>query len=164
MNAVVNQASLVDFSYGSDDAKTDASAAGKKAKPEDRLPRFKGFTITNVISRHSGSAGLIFGLEDAPVENVTVKDCVLSAKTGFLIREALGIRFENVRILADKGAAFIIDNASKVDIVSPTFRAGADVLVEVRGSRTAAIAIESPAEKVKVASDVRTGEVTVKAR
>jgi ribosomal protein L24 len=65
------------------------------------------------------------GLPEMPVENITVKDVVISgAKEGAVISQAVNVAMENVRIEAGTGSPIRISNAKDIKVDGKTYNAG----------------------------------------
>jgi polygalacturonase len=83
-----------------------------KAQPlTDTTPFFRDITIRNITGSSTSEAGLIVGLPEAPVENVTLENVTFTAKEGLTIANAKGIKLKNVKIITEKGEPFLLSNA-----------------------------------------------------
>ncbi|MBD2722108.1 glycoside hydrolase family 28 protein [Hymenobacter armeniacus] len=78
-----------------------------KTTPEpvsERTPRFRNIHFSN-ITAEGNQAGLLNGLSEMPIENVSFSNLNLDAKQGFTIREARNIAFHNVQVNTTIGPA-----------------------------------------------------------
>jgi len=101
--------SLVDY-YPERTAPGDPST--EMAEPlTGRTPLNQDIVIRNVTATDCPNAGIIRGLPEAPVANLTFSNVNLSAKTGMRIYHARGIRFENSKITVAGGRALITYDA-----------------------------------------------------
>jgi polygalacturonase len=105
MHHIGTQAIVLDMQYS-------------KEGPEpvsERTPRFRNIHFSN-ITGDAASAGLINGLEEMPVEDVTFDDLQLTAETGFVIREARNIAFHHVLINTHTGPALTVSNTDGLEV------------------------------------------------
>jgi polygalacturonase len=81
----------------------------------DRTPRLRNIRFSN-ITAYTKEAGLINGLTEMPVENISFNDIYIEAENGFTIRKAQHIEFHNVTINAKKGSAIITVNTKEIEL------------------------------------------------
>ncbi len=73
------------------------------AEPVQRLtPHFHDISIENVTSKHSGWAGVVVGLPEAPVLGVTLRNIHIEAEKGLQIGYAT-VKLDNVEIISADG-------------------------------------------------------------
>ncbi|MGI4869885.1 MAG: glycoside hydrolase family 28 protein [Janthinobacterium lividum] len=87
-----------------------------KTTPEpvsERTPRFRNIHFSN-ITAEGNQAGLLNGLSEMPIENVTFSNLNLDAKQGFTVREARNIAFHNVQINPAAGPAVRTENVRQL--------------------------------------------------
>ena len=96
---------LFDLFYGGKGAgeETEEELAGrmKAAIPPvtEETPAFRDIHISNVTCKGSGRAMFFNGLPEMPIENVSVKNVVISeAASGIVISQAQAVELENIRI------------------------------------------------------------------
>lgn len=109
MTAVKNPIYIIDYYPERTAPKNPADA-----KPEpvnDRTPINKNITIRNVTATDCPTAGTIRGLPEMPIEDVTLTNVNISAKTGMKIYHARGIRFVDSKITAQSGKPLITYDA-----------------------------------------------------
>ena len=68
----------------------------------ERTPQFRDIHIDHVTASNSGKCCTIEGLEECPIQNVTLNDLDLSGTNGVTCSYARDITFKNVRIAAEK--------------------------------------------------------------
>lgn len=103
MTAVRNPIYIIDW-YPERFAPKDP--ATEKAEPiTDRTPINKNITIRNVTVTNCPTAGMIRGLPEAPVSDVTLSNVTISALTGLKIYHARGIRFSDSKVSVENGKA-----------------------------------------------------------
>ena len=75
-------------------------------------PSYRNIHIKNLTATSQKSAGIIIGLPESLISDVTLENVqITSATTGLKIQNAKGIQFKNVQITAKEGAPVIMDNA-----------------------------------------------------
>jgi len=75
-------------------------------------PIYRNIHISNLTATCQRAAGIIIGLPESLISNVTLENVqITSATTGLKIQNAKGIQFKNVRIAAQQGPPVIMDNA-----------------------------------------------------
>lgn len=85
------------------------------APVSERTPQFKNIHFSNIIAQ-AKNAGLINGLEEMPVENITFSNMQLDTENGFVIRQARNIEFHQVNITTQMGAALKTENVKGLEI------------------------------------------------
>ena len=109
MNAVKVPIYIIDW-YPEHDAPKDPST--EKAEPiTDHTPINKNIIIRNVTATSCPTAGIIRGLPEAPITDVTLSNVTISAKTGMNIYHARGIHFIASKIDVDTGKPLTTFNA-----------------------------------------------------
>jgi polygalacturonase len=84
------------------------------AEPVGRLtPKFHGITIENVTATGSNSAGIIVGLPESPVTDLTMKNVHLEGKTGMSIAYA-NVTLDDVTVKPQTGEAITVAPTAKV--------------------------------------------------
>jgi hypothetical protein len=81
----------------------------------DRTPRFRNIHISGVTGSAT-QAGLLVGLAESPLQNVSIEDVNLIAKQGFTIRDANDIRLRGVRVDTEAGPAFIAERVENLQL------------------------------------------------
>jgi polygalacturonase len=84
------------------------------APPEpasERTPHFRNIHISG-ISGDAGQAGLVLGLPEAPIENVSFSDIDLVAQRGFAIKDARDVTLRGVRVDTAGGPAFSVERTA----------------------------------------------------
>ncbi|MDH7599601.1 MAG: glycoside hydrolase family 28 protein [Sedimentisphaerales bacterium] len=77
----------------------------------DSTPRIMDITIKNLTATCPNGAGLIIGLPESNVRDVLLEDVCITAKSGFIIRNATSVRLRNVQVKTSSGPAWIIKRA-----------------------------------------------------
>lgn len=87
-------------------------------------PLYRRIVIRNVTAHSAKSAGMIVGLPEAPIEQVTLENVHVTAPTGLLFRNARGIKLQNTTVTPAKGAPFILESQAEVAGLPPQEAAG----------------------------------------
>jgi polygalacturonase len=75
-------------------------------------PIYRNIHISNLTATCQRAAGIIIGLPESVISDVTLENVqITSATTGLKIQNAKGIQFKNVQITAQQGPPVIMDNA-----------------------------------------------------
>ena len=81
----------------------------------DRTPKFINMHFSNITAQ-TNNAGLINGIEEMPVEDITFTDIQLEAEKGFVVKNAKNIEFHNVRINTKQGSSLQTINVKHLEI------------------------------------------------
>ncbi len=75
-------------------------------------PSFCHIRIRNLTATSTSAAGVIVGLPESPVSNVTLENVhITAATTGLAIRNAKAVQFRNVHVTAREGPLFVVERA-----------------------------------------------------
>ena len=77
--------------------------------PSDPLPVVRNVKIINVTGT-VGDAGVIHGLKDSPIENVTFENCDIQAKKGLVLENVKNLDLSGLKISVEEGEAVIRKN------------------------------------------------------
>lgn len=106
---IPNEPLLFDLFYGGkgpgEETEEERAANTKNDLPPvtEETPAFRDIHISNVTCKGSGRAMFFNGLPEMPIQNVTVKDVVITeAAEGAVISQADGVKLENIRIETKK--------------------------------------------------------------
>ncbi|MDR7370292.1 glycoside hydrolase family 28 protein [Flavobacterium aquidurense] len=89
----------------------------KSSQPEpvsERTPIFRNITINNVTGRNINKAGVIYGIDEMPIDELNFININMEAKEGFTGILATNLTFSNVDIAVEKGSAFEFTNCDKL--------------------------------------------------
>ncbi len=86
--------------------------AENEAQPvTPETPVYRNIRITNLRATSPRSAGFIIGLPESLISDVVLENIHISAPIGLTVRNAKGVRVDNVIIEAKEGRPFILENA-----------------------------------------------------
>ena len=78
----------------------------------EKTPVYRNIHISNLTATCQKAAGIIIGLPESQISNVTLENVQISAATtGLKVQNAKGIQFKNVQITAKQGPPVIMENA-----------------------------------------------------
>jgi len=78
----------------------------------ETTPIIRNIHISNLQATCQRSAGVINGLPESPISDVTLENVqITAATTGLLVKYAKGIQFKNVQVTNKEGPPLITDNA-----------------------------------------------------
>jgi polygalacturonase len=105
MKNIRDQAIVLDMEYA-------------KVKPEplsERTPQFRNIRLSN-ITAYTKQAMFINGLDEMPVQEISLNDVVFEAETGIVIKNGKDIELHNVRVNTKKGPALQAEKVERLDI------------------------------------------------
>ncbi len=80
-------------------------------------PKYKNLMLRNVQGTSSQAAGIIVGLPESQIENVTLDNVsIVAAKTGLEIRNARGVSAKGLSVVAKSGEPIIVRDAEVIGI------------------------------------------------
>ncbi len=80
----------------------------------DTTPRYRNLKIVNLIADSPDSAGLVVGLPESRVMNLTFDNVKITAPTGLTIRNTRAVQFKDSRILTVSGGPLILETNAEV--------------------------------------------------
>ncbi|MBN2182658.1 MAG: glycoside hydrolase family 28 protein [Sedimentisphaerales bacterium] len=87
--------------------------AENEAQPvTPETPVYRNIRITNLKVSSPRSAGFIVGLPESLISDVVLENVQISASTGLTIRNAKNVKINHVKIEAEDGKQFILENAT----------------------------------------------------
>ncbi|MGC4102918.1 glycoside hydrolase family 28 protein [Ferruginibacter sp.] len=89
-----------------------------KVPPEpvsERTPVFRNIRLSN-ITAYTKQAMYINGLDEMPVQEISLNDIVFEAETGITIKNARDIELHNVRVNTKSGSAVQAEKTQRLDI------------------------------------------------
>ena len=66
--------------------------------PEKGTPIFRNIQVRNLKAKSCFAAGRLVGLPESPLRDIRLENVEIQADTGFTIRNARGLRFDNVKL------------------------------------------------------------------
>lgn len=81
----------------------------------ERTPQFRNIRLSN-ITAYTKQAMYINGLDEMPVSEISLNDCVFEAETGIVMRNAKDIELHNVRVNTKTGPAVTAEKTERLEI------------------------------------------------
>jgi len=80
-------------------------------------PAFRNIHISNIYCKGAGRAMFFNGLPEMPIQDVTVKDIIISdAAEGAVISQAEGVTMNNIKIITPKGPTLQVKNTKNLSV------------------------------------------------
>lgn len=144
MRDIVGEAILFDMYYAAQDP---IALSGEKREPPKVLelpvtaetPRFRNFTISNVVANGAEKGIFVRGLPEMNVQHITLQDMVLQAKHGLDMTEGSNITLKNVQFLTrNTDPVLYVHNSSNITLDNIKYNQ-AELLLNVSGEKSAGI-------------------------
>jgi polygalacturonase len=133
MRGIQDEAILFDMLYGSEGSDTVAEPV------TDLTPRFRDFSIRDVVCLGAASAITVKGLPEMPVSNLRIEDVHLTATRGVLCAETEGLLLSRAVIVPSEGPVVTLQQCRQVRIEQTDVPAGAEPFLKVEGEKSAEI-------------------------
>ena len=146
MKNIRDQAIVLDMEYA-------------KVKPEplsERTPQFRNIRFSN-ITAYTRQAMYINGLEEMPVQEISLNDVVFEAETGIVIKNAKDIELHNVRVNTKKGVPLQVVNTERlaIDGLVTTLPLAEIPVIQVANVKDVLISNCWPLEGTKIFAEVK---------
>jgi polygalacturonase len=168
MKDIANEAILFDTFYGEGSTESNLSGAmaGNEPQPVDaRTPRFRDFTIRNIVCQGAGRAISLLGLAEMPVSGIRMTGIVISAERGGVLARVEDIELKDFTLVVAKGPVLDLRDARGVSLERGTAPQGTGQFLSVVGKRSANIQLlrtdlSGVKEPVRVGAEVSPDAVT----
>lgn len=111
------------MSYGGSapsDEEAGATSPPSAAPPvNDGTPIFRGIHFSNIFCVGARRAVHLEGLPEMPIASIDFRDLTMSSQEGFDTRYAKDVRIENVKMLPERGPAFVFADSTDVTVDHP---------------------------------------------
>lgn len=102
----------------------------------ERTPRFRNIHISNVIASETKQAGLLLGLDEMSIDNVTFNNINIDAEKGFECINVNNLEFHNLTVNDTKGPVLKAENVNNLEIegvktLTPNSKTPTVVLINV---------------------------------
>jgi polygalacturonase len=142
MKDIADEAILFDTGYGEGSTESNLSrtTAADEPQPVDaRTPRFRNFTIRNVVCQGAGRAISFLGLPEMPVSGIHMAGIVITAERGGVLARVEDIELKDFTIVVEKGPVLDLRDARGVSLERGTAPQGTGQFLSVSGKRSANI-------------------------
>jgi len=112
-------------------------------------PSFRNIYVTNIVSRNARRAMFFNGLPEMNISNVNVENAIITSQYGAVICESDGVKFKNVHIMQQTGAALTLQNVKNFDLKNFTYPLDLPEVVKIVG-KSANIQLPASIEKQKI--------------
>ncbi len=139
MRAIVNEAILFDMYYsgGAPEVESTKDRSVRAAEPvTPRTPKFRNFTVRNVVCNGAARAILLNGLPEVPITNIEFDSVIVTAGKGVTCIDANAVRFNGCTILAREGPAVTVNAGSSIVFTGGTYRSSNGCLIRAEGVAT----------------------------
>jgi len=106
----------------------------KVPKVTIETPSFRNIYIKNIVSRNAWRAMFFNGLPEMKISNINIENTIISSKFGALICESDGIKFKNVEIIQQTGAALTLQNVKNFDLKDFTYTEKLPEVIKIIGT------------------------------
>ena len=128
-------------------------------------PVFRDMQFEQIVCSGADKGIFIRGLSEMAVQNIRLKDCILTAETGAEFTDATGITLENVQLNSRKTSPVIsIENGRDIRFSKLTYPPGSQLLLKVGGANSKGIdlrnlALPKGTDKVAIGNGAETTAV-----
>ena len=112
-------------------------------------PSFRNIYIKNIVSRNARRAMFFNGLPEMKISNINIENTIITSKIGAMICESDGIKFKNVHIIQQSGAALTLQNVSNFELKDFTYPKNLPEVVKIIG-KSENIQLPATIEKDKI--------------
>jgi len=112
-------------------------------------PSFRNIFIRNIVSRNARRAMFFNGLPEMKISNINIENTIITSQFGATICESDGIKFKNLRIMQQSGAAITLQNVSNFDLKDFTYPKNLPEVVKIIG-KSENIQLPATIEKDKI--------------
>lgn len=170
MRAIEDEAILFDMFYGGAAPEEEATKNLGEAKPQQadaRTPRFRKFSIRNVVCDGAARAMLIHGLPEMPVRNLTFENLSIAARKGVLCIDADSLTITGSRIFPDESPVIALTECRNVTLRRLDFPEHSPLFLKADGGRTAGVHLvdvdlKKAVSGISLGKDVDPGSVSAK--
>jgi polygalacturonase len=118
----------------------------------EETPQFRNIFLKNITCRGADQAIYLQGLPELNLENVTMENVDMTAVEGMACIDAKGVKIRNMRLLTEKKPLIFFLNSTDVDVTGLKTGKETEGIVEVRGSNSRGIKVETVSPEGKVSA------------
>ena len=97
-------------------------------------PSFRNIYVKNIVSRNARRAMFFNGLPEMNITNINLENAIITSEYGAFISESDGIKFKNIQIYPQTGAALTLQNVKNFDLKEFKYPDSLIEVVKVSGS------------------------------
>jgi polygalacturonase len=136
---IVTDSFLFDLYYGGKSA-SESLEDGDQTPVEvqnppvtDETPSFRNIYVKNIVSRNARRAMFFNGLPEMNISNINVENAIITSEFGAEICESDGIKFKNIHIIPQTGAALTLRNVKNFDLKGFIYPESLNEIVKITG-------------------------------
>jgi polygalacturonase len=105
MNNIKGEAIVMDLFY---------DKSSKEEPVSERTPIFRNIHISNLTGTNVKTAGIIYGISEMPVQNISFSNINIQSEEGFTLNTTDNVEFHDAKITTTIGASFKIENSNNL--------------------------------------------------
>jgi polygalacturonase len=138
MTDIPSQAISFDLYYGGKSIAETLAEGGNtvstKAVPvSEQTPQFKNISIKNITIKGAQQAVFLQGLPEMNLENIEITNLIATAKKGFSIIDANGIKISNIKLNIEENTVFDIYNTKNMSLKNIDFNSTSAKAISING-------------------------------
>lgn len=139
---IVTDSFLFDLYYGGKSASESLEDGDENQKeiatPQVTVetPSFRNIYVNNIVSRNAYRAMFFNGLPEMNISNINVKDAFITSQYGMLLSESNGVRFMNVHVAPQTGAALTLKNVKNFELTNFSYPDSLQQVIKIEGKST----------------------------
>ena len=138
----------------------------KEIVADETTPRFRNFYLDNISCTGAKDAVVLQGLPEMPLQNIELKNLVMTAEKGISMFDVDGVKINNAQIYTSGSPVFVINQAKNVVINKIHYKKDLPVFMKLHGSETNNIEIQgtvlSSKNKIQFGDNVRKDILKIK--
>lgn len=133
----------------------------------ETTPSFRNIFLKDIICSGARRAVLLQGLPEMPIQNIEMKDILISAKSGFTCIDADQIILTNIRILSEDVPVYTFRNSRNIILKDVSFPDEDALFIKLEGSKTEHIHLHDIKgsqikNKIQLSKEVKPDVVVIK--
>jgi polygalacturonase len=152
---IVTDSFLFDLYYGGKSASESLEDGDENQKeiatPQVTIetPSFRNIYVNNIVSRNAYRAMFFNGLPEMNISNINIKDAFITSQYGVLLSESDGVKFKNVHVAPQTGAALTLKNVKNFELTDFSYPDSLQQVIKIEGKSTN-IQLPNSIEKQKI--------------
>ncbi len=138
----------------------------KEVVADETTPRFRNFYLDNIYCTGAKDAVVLQGLPEMPLQNIELKDLVMTAEKGITMFDVDGVKINNAKIYTSRSPVFNINQSKNVILGKIYYKKNLPLFMKLNGSKTNNIEIQgtelSSEDKIQFGDHVEKNILKVK--
>lgn len=114
----------------------------KETGADETTPSFRNLYLDNIYCKGAKDAVVLQGLPEMPLQNIELKNLIITAEKGISMFDVDGVKINNAKIYTSGNPVFNINQAKNVMISKIHFKKDLPVFMKLDGSKTNNIEIQ----------------------